>query len=252
MRITLLFATIAMTVVLSLPAHAAPPLRVATEGAYPPFNYIDENGDLAGFDVDITKALCTAMGQECTIEAIPWEQLLTALRSGKVDIIVASMARTPEREQFADFSDYYYRSRSMFVGLPNTSIDLTPYSDEQLTIATQSHTVQEQYLREQYPQSKTLACKTVHDAFTILIQGKADAVLIDSLTVFDFLQTDAGKPYDIIGPAIPANNTSSEARIAVAKGNRQLLERINKALRTIRLNGEFSRINHMYFPFSIY
>ncbi|SOB60730.1 Polar amino acid transport system substrate-binding protein [Pseudodesulfovibrio profundus] len=252
MRITQLIAVIAMTAVFGLSAFAAPPLRVATEGAYPPFNYIDENGDLVGFDVDITKALCTAMGQECTIETIPWQQLLENLASGKVDLIVASMARTPEREQIADFSDYYYRSRSMFVGLPNTSINLTPYSDEQLTIATQSHTVQEQYLREQYPQSKTLACTTIQEAFTALIQGKADAVLIDSLTVFDFLQTDAGKPYDIIGPALPPNNTSSEARIAVAKGNKQLLERINKALRTIRLNGEFSRINHMYFPFSIY
>lgn len=252
MRITLLIAVIAVTAVLNFPAHAAPPLRVATEGAYPPFNYINEKGDLAGFDVDITKALCAAMGQEYTIEAIPWVQLLPALESGKVDMIVASMARTPEREKSVDFSDYYYRSRSMFVGLPNSSIDLTPYSDEQLTIATQSHTVQEQYLREQYPQSKILAGTTISDAFTALIEGKADAVLIDSLTVFDFLQTEAGKPFDIIGPALPPHNTSSEARIAVAKGNKQLLERINKALRTIRLNGEFSKINHMYFPFSIY
>lgn len=234
-------------------AFAGEYLRIATEGAYPPFNEIDKNGKIIGFDVDIAMALCEAMERECTIEAMPWDELLPALADDQIDMIVASMARTPEREKLAAFTDYYYRSRTAFVGDPAKPFVQTREGVSGMVIATQAKTVQERYLRDNFEGSATiLTTQTIGEALDALAIGKADAVLSDSLTIFDFLQTHAGTRFDFIGKPLPAEDPSSEASIAVNKDAHLLLQDINKALKKIRLSGVYEKINRKYFPFSIY
>ncbi len=137
-------------------ATAGQKLRVATEGAYPPFNDIDANGKIIGFDVDIAMALCEAMDVECTIQAVAWDDLLSGLSTAQYDVIVASMARTKEREKLATFTDYYYRSRSMFVGNPNKPFIQTPEGVKGLVLAAQVGTVQEEFLHLNFAKTATI------------------------------------------------------------------------------------------------
>ncbi len=95
---------------------AAGSLRVATEGAYPPFSFINEEGQLAGFDVDIAREICRRLEKDCEIVAVPWNELLSRLMAGQHQMIVASMSKTLEREQQAEFTDPYYRTRNVFIG----------------------------------------------------------------------------------------------------------------------------------------
>lgn len=252
-RLIILLLLTAVTILPWQTTQAAEPLRIATEGAYPPFNELDENGKLIGFDVDIALALCEAMDITCTLEAVPWDDLLPGLASDKFDIIVASMARTPEREQFAVFTDYYYRSRSMFVGTPSKLFFQTREGVKGMMLAAQEGTVQEQYLRDNFDGAATIVtAPETRDCFNMLYNGEVDAVLSDSLTIFDFLQSDQGKRFDFIGNPLPADDPSSEACIAVAKDQSELAYRINSALRELRFNGTYDKINLKYFPFSIY
>src|SRR5947208_2390387 len=78
-------------------------LRIATEGAYPPFNYVDDAGHLAGFDVDIARAICSDLGEDCSLVAVPWAKIIDGLVNGDYDLIVASMAYTPERAERMEF-----------------------------------------------------------------------------------------------------------------------------------------------------
>ena len=244
---------ILMLTLLSGVAMAGAPLRIATEGAYPPFNDVDKDGNPIGFDVDIARALCEAMHTDCTMQIVKWDDLLPGLAANKFDVIVASMARTPERETVAAFSNYYYRSRSTFVGDPNQDFKQSREGLAGKTLAAQAGTVQAKYLQENYGESSTIRlAETNLEALRMLIEGKVDAVLSDSLGIFVFLQSEEGRRFDFVGAPLPVNDPSSEARIAVRKGDIKLLQALNEALREIRLDGSYEKINRDYFPFSIY
>lgn len=249
--IYLVFLVSALLMPMSM-ADAGSPLRIATEGAYPPFNDMDKDGKLIGFDVDIAMALCDAMNRECTIEAVEWDKLLTKLDKREIDVVVASMARTAEREQIAAFTHYYYRSRTTFAGAPDKPFVQTDDGLKGKTIVTQTGTVQEKYLLQSYPSANIMTTETIGESFAMLADGRAFAVLSDSLSIYDFLQTSEGKPFDFVGIPLPANDPSSEACIAVRKTDSELLKALNEALKDIRISGVYDKINQNYFPFSIY
>ncbi len=92
-------------------------LVIATEGAYPPFNYIDPNGKLKGFDVDIADALCKAMGVDYELIVQDWDGMIPGLLAKKYDVIVASMSITDKRKKAVNFTKPYYQAPCRFVTL---------------------------------------------------------------------------------------------------------------------------------------
>ena len=236
-------------------ASGSEKLRVATEGAYPPFNFINKQGQLAGFDIDIAQELCRRLEKECEIIAVPWKELLPGLIAGKYDVVIASIAKTPEREQQVEFTDSYYRTRNVFIGRPQNGIsNITPETARGKVLATQDGTVQSEYLRQHYQGVAILKLTdTSIKAFAMLTSGEADVVFADNLTAFEFLRSDAGQGFDIIGEPIGAINPASEsAYLQVRKGDVRLRDSINAALRSLWLDGTHHKINARYFPFDIY
>lgn len=246
-----MLATCCTLAVLPLGLHASP-LRIATEGAYPPFSYFDAQGQLAGFDVDIAHALCEAMARPCELQTFAWSDLINRLESGQVDLIVASMARTEAREQRVDFSDHYYRSQSIFAGRPERIPDTQPATLAGLRLSTGRDTIQADYLQQHYPDSILLLTDDQEQALALLLEDKADAVLSDTINLLDFLERPEAAAFDFIGGPVEAPELRSRAHIAVAKDNPRLREAVNEALIRIRLSGTYEHINRRYFPFSIY
>lgn len=228
-------------------------IRVGTEGAYPPFNFIDSAGELKGFDVEIAEALCAKLEAECTFTTQDWDGIIPALLANKFDIIIASMSITEERKKKVDFTDKYYATPARFIAPKDT--DITSTSPEALAgkvLGAQSSTTHGGYLEDNYKDSEVRLYATLDEANADLATGRLDAVMADSVVLWDWSEnTDEGSCCALVGE----NYTelwSTGVGMAVRKGDPDLTAMFNKALAEILEDGTYQAINDKYFPFSVY
>lgn len=231
-------------------------IKIAVEGAYPPFSFYTPEGKLSGFDIDIAYALCEAMNVECELVAVEWDGIIPGLKVGKYDAIIASVSITEERKKQLDFTDKYYVSHARFVVPKKKALDVLVYGLQGKRIGVQRATTHSSYLEDKYKNDlKVSQYDTQESANMDLFNGRIDAVLADSFTIsYKILQSDRGKDYTFIGPDIndPQWYGTGEAGICIRKGDDELREKFNNALRIIRDNGKYAEINSKYFPFDIY
>jgi polar amino acid transport system substrate-binding protein len=225
-------------------------VRIGTEGAYPPFNYVDTNSELQGFDIDIAKALCAQMKVECVFVAQDWDGIIPALLANKYDAIIASMSITDERKQTVDFTDKYYTNALTFVA-PKAALPsgVTPKDLAGKTLGAQSATVSANFLEDNYKDSSTKLYATQDEAYLDLANGRLDGVLADTGPSLLWLRSDAGSCCQFFGEAVVKDDAIG---IAVRKEDDDLREMLNKAIADIRADGTYDEINAKYFPFSIY
>jgi ABC-type amino acid transport substrate-binding protein len=247
----LMAATIALLTIAGASADELK-LKVATEGAYPPFNSVDASGNLVGFDVDIAKAVCQEMNATCSFLAVPWDDIIPRLENNEYDLIVASMSFTEARAKRMEYSAPYYRSHSAFAADPNRFKDISPAALKGFSIAAGSQTIQSEYLKKTYPDSKITLTKDQPEAQNLLQTGEVDLILADSIDLLTFLQAPESSKFDYVGDPVTNDFLKSSAHITAHKGNTELIKKVNEALDQIRLNGTYDRINNAYFPFSIY
>ncbi len=249
----ILFAGVA-SVIAALPAQAKEwkEIRIATEGAYPPFNFVAADGSLQGLDVEIAEALCKAMDAKCTIVANDWDGMIPGLKSNKFDAVVASMSITEERKKEVAFTDKYY-STPLSVAVPKdspiTSLDAEAFKGK--TIGAQGSTTQGNYAEDVYGKAgaDVKLYPTADEANVDLKSGRLDAVVSDKFPISDWIKGDGADCCKLIGD-IP--NTQTDTGIALRQGDDDLREQFNAAIKKIRDDGTYATIVKKYFDFDIY
>ena len=230
--------------------RADEPLRIATEGYYPPFNYFDEDGALAGFDVDIARALCAQIQVACELMARDWDALIPGLLAGDYDAIIASMSITEDRKKQVAFTDPYYKNALIFVGKAASGLTLEKLSLSGKAVGTQAATISADYLANHWSEVVRIELyKTQEDAFRSLANGTIDLVLGDLYASYAWLQMEAGKDLQFVGGYIDIDD---QIAIAVRQEDEVLRRRLNAALAEILFDGTYTDINFSYFPFDIY
>lgn len=226
-------------------------IRIGTEGAYPPFNFVDANGELQGFDVEIANALCEAMKAKCTLVAQDWDGIIPALLAGKFDAIVASMSITDERKKTVDFTDRYYQTPQTIVGNKELAEDVSPEAFSGKVIGAQSSTTQAETLETVYAAAgaEVKLYPTQDEANLDLASGRLDAIICDKFVIMDWLKNNGQDCCKLIGD-VP--NTTTETGIAVRQEDDDLREKINAAIKQIRADGTYDKIRAKYFDFDIY
>jgi len=232
-------------------AASAETLRFATEGAYPPFNYVDADNKLHGFDIDITHALCEQMKVECTLVAQDWEGIIPALMAKKYDAVVASMIDTEERRKKIAFTDHYYRTPLSVAVAKDSPITDAQTDFKGYTVGAQSSSTQAIYAEDVYgPAGANVKLyPTMDEANADLAAGRLDGVIADKFPLLDWQQKNGKECCKVLGDV---NQTKANAAIAVRKDDQQLRERLNKALSEIVANGTYQKIASKYFAFDIY
>jgi lysine-arginine-ornithine-binding protein len=230
-------------------------IRMATEGAYEPFNFVDKDGKLRGFDVDIANALCERAKVKCTLVAQDWDGIIPGLLARKYDAIVASMSITEERKQKVDFTDRYYKTPARFVTRKGSGLQITREGLKGKSIGVQRATIHANYLQDNYKDVVSVKqYDTQENANIDLANGRLDGVLADSIVMlFGFLQKPEGKGFEFVGPELTDPKWFGDgAGIAVRKEDQDLKQLLNRALAEIRRDGTYKKINDKYFPFDIY
>ena len=217
-------------------------IRIASEGAYPPFNYTEADGSLAGFDIDVVNALCEEMQANCEIVAQDWEGIIPGLMAGKYDAIAAGMSVTPERLEQVDFTDPYFKNTMVWVAKNDGSFDANNVSGKNL--GSQRATSMGQYLQDNFDGKDGNTANlydTQENAYLDLASGRVDAILAEKVQAASWL---ADNPeYGMIGDEI-----DNDDNIAIAlKKDSPLLAQFNTALTAIKADGRYDAIAKSYF-----
>ena len=244
----LLAAALVLGLLAVTPALASEKLRIATTGGYPPFTYVDDAGEITGFDVDIALALCAELGVECEVVLEEWERLIPELRAGSFDAIAASMSITEKRRQLVNFTERYYSNVVRFVARTGSGFD--PADTAGKTIGAAHATIASDWLEENLAGIATIELYTgQQELFGDLVAGRLDAMFGDGLGSYTWLQSPEGAGFEFVGEGYRLDEGIG---IAVRHEDASLLQRLNGALKAILANGTYERINARYFPFSIY
>ena len=229
-------------------AGAAGTLRVATSADYPPFNYLDEEDRLTGFDIDIARSLCNEMEVRCLFIQREWSLLIPALIAGEFDAIAASMSITEKRRRIVSFTDHYYKNASHFV--TGKGSDFDPKRPEGKTIGALRATIASDWLEENLAGIATVRVyRGQTELLQALVNDHVDAIFGDLLGLYAWLNSRDGASFRFIGEGI---HLDEGIGIAMRHEDEELRLRLNGALRALITNGIYRRINARYFPFSIH
>lgn len=235
------------------PALAAD-IKVCVEGAYPPFSELNAQGEIVGFDIDITNALCDEMGKSCELVQTEWDGIIPALTEGKCDSIIASMSITEERKQRVDFTDKYYLTPAKFIARKDAGLTDTPEGLKGKVVGVQRGTIHQDYMESEFPEVELKLYGTQDEAYLDLQAGRIDAVMADSVAMdYGFLRTEQGKDFAFFGrDHYDPKYHGIGAGIAIRKGEDDLREAFNAAIDAIRDKGIYDEIANEYFDFDVY
>lgn len=213
-------------------------LVMGTNATFKPFEYKD-GGNVVGFDVELAQQIAKDMGKELKIEDMSFDGLLPALESGQIDMAVAGMSVTADREKNALFSDSYYRASQRIV-VPKNSKIANKYQLENKRIAVQLGTTGDQ-AASKIKGAQVIQFPAAPNALQELAAGKVDAAVIDDAPA---------KQYVSGFPTLKVINTplSSESyAIAFKKGNTELAEHANKTIANMKADGRYEALLQKYF-----
>jgi len=235
-------------------------LIIATEGAYPPYNFVAADGTLQGFDVDFAKAVCEKINAECEIVKQDWDGIIPALLAKKYDVIIASMAIRPERAEKVDFTIPYYMAPTALIAMKSAGIKtgadgfVDPASVAGKKIGVARATGFEKYAKENWPKADIVVYDNSPNADLDLVNGRLDARFDDYILMSQsVLKSEIAGDLEQVGKIYPEKMMGSDGEgIAVRKGETALRESINTAITDMRVDGTYKKINDKYFTFDIW
>ena len=228
-------------------------ITIATEAAYPPFNYRDRKGLPAGFEMDLAQEACMRMKAECEFVIAKWDDLIPGLLDKKVDIVMSSLEVTPERRRRLGLSRRYYLSPGAFIAKKGAPFDGPPSLLRNKKIGIQKDSMHADWADKSFRRSAQLKrYDTVNAALTALAADEVDAVFGDKVQLWLWSQKPEGHCCELIGQDIKDTQTLG---IGVSAGLRRedikLREAFNKAIGEMMSDGTYKKLNAKYFPFAL-
>ncbi len=217
-------------------ALAQETVRMGTEGAYPPYNFINDNGEVDGFERELGDELCKRAGLTCEWVTNDWDSIIPNLVSGNYDTIIAGMSITPERDEVIDFTQEYLPPE------PSAYVALSPDVDlKGGVIAAQTGTIQAAYIAE--TGATLVEFATPDETIAAVKNGEADAVLADK-SYLDPIVAESGGMLVFAGDPVPLGGGVG---MGVRESDTELKEKFNQAISSMKADGTLNALIRKWF-----
>lgn len=225
-------------------AANAQAVRIATEGAYAPWNFLDEAGKPAGLDIDVGNEMCKRAALECTIQINDWDSIIPNLIAGNYDAIFAGMSVTDERMQSIAFTDEYFPVQpSKYMVRAGTTLDFAALSGK--NIGVQGGTIQAAYAAETFGAGNTIkSFETADQALADLNAGNVDVILADGSYLNEIVAGSAGA-LEFVGPNV---EIGGGVAAGLRKADTELQGKFNAALTEMKNDGTLDALIIKWFP----
>ncbi len=216
-------------------------LIMGTNAAFPPYEFVDDDGEIAGIDAEIAAAVAEKLGMTLTIKDMEFDSLLPAVQSGSIDIVLAGMTVTDERKLSVDFTDSYATGIQVII-VPENS-DITTVEDlGGKTIGVQTGTTGDIYCTDDYGQEYVKQFSNGALAVAALANGQVDCVVIDNEPAKSFIAANSGLKI------LSTEYIVEDYAAAISKNNTELLNQVNAAMQELKDDGTIDQIIEKYIP----
>lgn len=229
-------------------------IRIGSDATYPPFESVDSNQKIVGFDIDIMDAVCADIKATCTYVNQDFDGIIPALLANKFDVIDSSISITPEREKTIAFTDKYYNTPAAIIAPKDTTIKGVTKADlAGKTIGVQSSTTHATYAEKAFTDSSIKEYPNLDDAKLDLANGRLDAINDDVVVVSNWVNSPDGACCKVVGTIKPVPEIHGiGAGFGLRKEDADLKDLLNKGIADIRANGTYKKIQDKYFTFDVY
>ena len=245
----------------TLPGTTADPtsrrvvVRFVTESDYPPFNFYDEDGILAGFNVDVARAICQELDTACDIKVKPWGELFLTLQRGEADAVIAGHTVTPQALAKVDFTDRYFHTPGRFASRRAAKkVDMTPEGLEGKSIGVAKGTSHEAFVKTFFRSSAVKVFENAEQTRDALMRDQIYFIFGDGISLAFWLHGTSSRLCCEMrgGPFLEPKFFGDGIAIAVPKTDQEIKTLINGAL--TRLRGTFGAAEpgERHFPIKIY
>lgn len=235
------------------PYQAMAKLTIAMDGASPPYNFSNSNGEIEGFEVDLINDLCKKINEECTIVSQAWEGIIPALLAKRYDAIMSGISITEERKKQIDFTRPYSTTPSWLVGPESTFKNTHTLNDsfaalKGKTLGVQRGTIQQIIADNKFrPKGVNVKEYDTDDNLKIDLEaGRLDAVLGVSVNVTSLLKGQHQDTFIRFGPEFADEGGIG---IAVRKDEKKLKEQFDKAINAAIQDGTLSSLSIKWLKF---
>ena len=230
-------------------------IRFTTTDDYPPFSFTGADGQPAGFNVDLARAICNELAVPCTIQVRPFDGLVDTVAEGRVDAAVAGIAITPQTRARLEFSDVYLRPAARFATRSaDRDAAISPEALSGRKVAVVKGTAHEAYLAAFFPKAQPVGFDRLAEAQAALKRGDTDFLFADGGTLAFWLQSAASEGCCAFagGPYLEPRFFGQGLAVALPPGRQDLRHAIDWALDSLYDKGTFAEIYLRYFPVGYY
>lgn len=212
---------------------------VGTSADYPPYESVDENGNFVGLDMDLIREIGKRMGLEVEIKDMAFDSLIAALQQGKIDVVIAAMQATPERDEKVDFTIPYHETKDALLVKGDSDIVLnSPQDIAGHSVAVQTGTIQEKWVREHLvkpglmPEDQVFVYERVDNAALDVANGRVDILFIVADPAIKLAEQ-----MNLKVALITTETVAGAQAIAVPEGASDLKAELDRIITEIREDG---------------